>query len=885
MEQRVRLGVGFRHSIVLAVAMLVGGLANGQTINDVTISSSILCNGGTTGEITIVASGENLSYKINSGDYQSSNVFSGLSANTYTVYVRENEGSPVTQDITLSEPDAITFNLTNTRDFYCDNNDELKGAFTVNLTGGTNPTATVENSAFEPQDPTSTKIIFTYIGPEVNNYQLMVTSDNSARCFTTTDGTPLTFWYEGEIVAGTHVFWVLIPTVYNGANELFMLHRNTYLPSTIDEVMIAGGLNATVYDGVDDFSGNPTSTCNDTYSTPLNRNLDNGQSVCSSSNGTRSIRWEGWFLPPASAYYGVTVNGTVEVKFNEDQVISVSDGNSTTMVSTFSSVNPVRIQYDYSNGDDEGNITFMYNVNEPDDDTDYPSSIPVANFYYREIVDISPLILQQERYDQLAADIYTITADGNGCPDPDPKELTFTVTTDDEPPTFVEGDFPADVQYEIGAYNDLNVQDKTVLDENFTDNSNNWVDDPTENRLSISNGLNYTAIGSPVSDFITLSYSTSYLNTIRLELTATQSGTGWDEDDYLKISVSYDGTVWEVPDFEHFNGIDGGNISSGTITLPVDADRNPNFKVRISFHTEGVGRNYEVTNFKIIGNEVIHTIAPVYPEVNDDRSGALAPTYVDQEPDWCNYDAANPANNEFSINRDWTVTDYCGKTTQRTQRISVGTAPELDVSANDALILDWCNNTPEIAAPGIISDNCTANGDATISWIITEGATELANGTGAISGVEFPDVAAPDAPAEKIYNIEWTATDGSGMKSVYNQQVTVLKRIAGTLTGEQLDNVCKNEDVVFTLSDVSGGTGSYTYSFTPAGGNWVVGDMEYTINWGEALAGVSVSVVITDVENTVSEQTVSGGCSSTIDISSPFTVHENISTGVITREP
>lgn len=74
-------------------------------------SASVLCNGGNSGQITVAASGldGNYTYSLNGGAGQSSNVFSGLSAGTYTVVVTGQFGLTVAANtITLSEPTAIS---------------------------------------------------------------------------------------------------------------------------------------------------------------------------------------------------------------------------------------------------------------------------------------------------------------------------------------------------------------------------------------------------------------------------------------------------------------------------------------------------------------------------------------------------------------------------------------------------------------------------------------------------------------------------------------------------------------------------------------------------------------------------------------------------------
>jgi PKD repeat protein len=71
--------------------------------------SSVLCNGGNTGSITVAAAGGSgtLAYSIDGVNFQSPTVFNGLVAGTYTVTVRDAGGCTGTASITLTEPSVI----------------------------------------------------------------------------------------------------------------------------------------------------------------------------------------------------------------------------------------------------------------------------------------------------------------------------------------------------------------------------------------------------------------------------------------------------------------------------------------------------------------------------------------------------------------------------------------------------------------------------------------------------------------------------------------------------------------------------------------------------------------------------------------------------------
>lgn len=109
------------------------------TYNFVT-PTDVLCNGGNTGSITVSATGGNggLEYSIDGINYQPSNVFNGLTAGSYSVYVRDNFGcvQPFGNPVIINEPTDVTQTLVGT-DASCAN--VFDGTITVNATGGVSP--------------------------------------------------------------------------------------------------------------------------------------------------------------------------------------------------------------------------------------------------------------------------------------------------------------------------------------------------------------------------------------------------------------------------------------------------------------------------------------------------------------------------------------------------------------------------------------------------------------------------------------------------------------------------------------------------------------------------------------------------------------------------
>ncbi len=103
-----------------------------------TIQSNVLCYNGTSGSITVTASGGTggLFYSKNGGSsYQSSNILSGLSVGTYQVIVSDAHNCVSTiQNVTITQPSAILFSTVDTN-VTC--HSSSNGSITIAASGGT----------------------------------------------------------------------------------------------------------------------------------------------------------------------------------------------------------------------------------------------------------------------------------------------------------------------------------------------------------------------------------------------------------------------------------------------------------------------------------------------------------------------------------------------------------------------------------------------------------------------------------------------------------------------------------------------------------------------------------------------------------------------------
>ena len=99
---------------------------------------NVLCNGADNGTITVTASNGvgPLSYQLNSGTPQSSNVFNNLAAGTFTVTVRDANNCSSQKSITINQPAVLT-STENNENISC--NAGNNGKITIAAAGGTGP--------------------------------------------------------------------------------------------------------------------------------------------------------------------------------------------------------------------------------------------------------------------------------------------------------------------------------------------------------------------------------------------------------------------------------------------------------------------------------------------------------------------------------------------------------------------------------------------------------------------------------------------------------------------------------------------------------------------------------------------------------------------------
>jgi uncharacterized protein (DUF2141 family) len=102
----------------------------------ITNQQTVSCNGGNDGSLTLQAGGGTApyQYKVNGGVYQSSNTISMLSANTYTVSVKDAKGCTYDISGTVTQPLALSLQVVNKTDILCAG--DASGDLTLQAAGG-----------------------------------------------------------------------------------------------------------------------------------------------------------------------------------------------------------------------------------------------------------------------------------------------------------------------------------------------------------------------------------------------------------------------------------------------------------------------------------------------------------------------------------------------------------------------------------------------------------------------------------------------------------------------------------------------------------------------------------------------------------------------------
>ncbi len=111
----------------------------GPALTTTAAATDVLCKGGSTGTITVAIptiGTPPYQYSLDNITWQASNIFNGLSANSYTVYFRESNGCQGSTPVTVNEPALLTASASAVP-VVC--NGQNNGTITVTAAGGVGP--------------------------------------------------------------------------------------------------------------------------------------------------------------------------------------------------------------------------------------------------------------------------------------------------------------------------------------------------------------------------------------------------------------------------------------------------------------------------------------------------------------------------------------------------------------------------------------------------------------------------------------------------------------------------------------------------------------------------------------------------------------------------
>ena len=315
--------------------------------------TNVLCNGESTGTISVSPSGGTGSYQysIDGGTtWGSTSPISNLAADTYTVTVEDDNGCQTTVNgIVINEPTALSATISAQTNNTC--NGESLGSATVSVTGGTGPytysgagpngavTPTPVNTTGESNNP-SLPGWYTMIGQLQDPFtQVWNQTQSAGQTFTSIGGqlASVETHIAGVDVGGNFAF-----TIYDGAGntgtllsqQTVAINASGYLTITLPTplTLVAGQQYTFV------FSGTQV-----TARLSLTSNVYNGGGeFASNSNGTTIVNGTGtdvWFVNT----YTIPGDATVSSLEAGVYVITIQDANGCTETATATITEPTAI--------------------------------------------------------------------------------------------------------------------------------------------------------------------------------------------------------------------------------------------------------------------------------------------------------------------------------------------------------------------------------------------------------------------------------------------------------------------------------------------------------------------------------------------------------------
>ncbi len=138
----------------------------------ITAQTNVLCNGASTGSVTVAGSGGTVTYtySINAVTFVASGTFSSLAAGSYTITIKDSKGCTVTVPVTITQPTPLAGSISSQTNNLCFGGNT--GIVTIGATGGT-PTYMYTLNAGTPQSSSS------FSGLTAGTYTVTITDANN----------------------------------------------------------------------------------------------------------------------------------------------------------------------------------------------------------------------------------------------------------------------------------------------------------------------------------------------------------------------------------------------------------------------------------------------------------------------------------------------------------------------------------------------------------------------------------------------------------------------------------------------------------------------------------------------------------------------------------
>lgn len=343
-------------------------------------SVSTSCNGGNDGEISVTSAIGGigiLSYSLNGTSYQSSPDFSGLTAGTYTVYVKDAASCVAQNTITVNQPAAVTatFALTAAA---CNGSDN--GSIIVSVLGGTQPYVySIDDQESQPSNAfyDLTAGTYTITVEDANGCSFTgtatITQPTTITGTTTVTNSTCTNSNGGFLVvaaggSGSGYQYSLDGTIFNTTGSFTALPAGTYYIIVKDGTGCETVLSTTIFD-----SNGPVITSSNSTDVGCNGGSDGTITINTVTGGTgalsysiNAISWQSStsFSGLSAGTYTVYVKdvngciGTVEITITEPSafvimttlVNATCNGSSTGSATIFAAGGAGTLAYSIDNG-------------------------------------------------------------------------------------------------------------------------------------------------------------------------------------------------------------------------------------------------------------------------------------------------------------------------------------------------------------------------------------------------------------------------------------------------------------------------------------------------------------------------------------------------------